>query len=147
MAGSGKIALNFLRHVDTHGYDESKCWEWLGAGKGNGYGHTSKGAAHRVSYEIFVGKAPAGMDVCHTCDNRCCVNPSHLFIGSRADNMNDMKLEGRGYGGARKHLREHQIQEIKRRLKAGSPMDKIARSMNVNYATVTSIARGDSYVR
>ena len=138
----------FLSHVSVAGADE--CWVWLGAGKGNGYGHTSaRGVsvpAHRRAYELFVGDAPAGMDVCHSCDNRSCVNPHHLFLGTRAENMADMKAKGRGAGGTRKHIKEQTVQEIRRRLAQGVPASKIADSLNVNYGTVTSINRGDSYV-
>lgn len=137
----------FLRRADTCGLDPEKCWTWLGAGKGNGYGHTCHGPAHRRSYEMMVGPIPVGMDVCHSCDNRACVNPDHLFIGTRAENMADMVHKGRGAGGARKHLREHQIQEIRRRLAVGVGPTDIARAMNVNAATVRSIKEGKSYVR
>lgn len=139
-------AIAFLRLVNTHGLNEAVCWEWLGAGKGNGYGHTSQGPAHRVSYSLFVGPVPSGMDVCHICDNRWCVNPKHLFVGTRAANMADMKHKGRGAGGHRKHLREETVQEIRRRLAAGTPPKIIAKSMDIGYATVTAIKEGRSYV-
>lgn len=137
----------FLRKTNTHGMDANVCWEWLGAGKGNGYGHTSGGGAHRRSYELFTGPIPEGMDVCHRCDNRACVNPDHLFVGTRAQNMADMALKGRGAGGNRKHLRESQVQEIRRRLAAGTPPRVVSETMNVNYGTVTSIKEGRSYGR
>lgn len=140
-------AMKFLRKADTNRLQPEMCWSWVGAGKGNGYGHTSRGPAHRVSYELFVGPIPEGMDVCHKCDNRSCVNPDHLFIGTRAENMADMKAKGRGSGGCRKHLREHQVQEIRRRLAAGVAQAEIARTMNINRSTVSAINQGKSYVR
>ena len=80
------------------------CWEWQGAKK-NGYGHTIAGSrtngtrkripAHRLSYQTFVGQIPEGMEICHRCDNRCCVNPEHLFIGTRQDNVDDREAKGR----------------------------------------------------
>lgn len=140
-------AISFLKRTNTHDYDADMCWEWLGSGKGNGYGHTSRGPAHRVSYELFVGDIPPSMDVCHRCDNRWCVNPYHLFVGTRRDNMADMKMKGRGAGGCRKHLSESQVQEIMRRINAGVPLKIIAETMGVNYGTVTSIKRGKSYVK
>jgi hypothetical protein len=139
--------INFLRKAETHGLDPNVCWVWRGAGKGNGYGHTSKGPAHRVSYQMFVGPVPDGMDVCHRCDNRACVNPDHLFVGTRAENMADMKHKGRGAGGNRKHLKESAVQEIRRRLAAGAKRRTITETMNVNYGTITAIAEGRSYGR
>ena len=140
------FAIDFLRKAQTNRLHPEMCWPWIGAGKGNGYGHTSRGQAHRVSYELFVGPVPEGMDVCHKCDNRACVNPDHLFLGTRAENMADMKAKGRGAGGCRKHLREHQIQEIRRRLAVGVPQSEIARAMNINRGTVSAIKQGKSYV-
>lgn len=80
------------------------CWEWLGARKPTGYGvfsRTDRSAvrAHRWAYEEFVGPIPAGMSVCHRCDNPPCVNPDHLWLGTQADNVHDMIKKGRGGWG------------------------------------------------
>lgn len=80
------------------------CWLWLAGVGASGYGHFSlpsaKGyrmrSAHRVSWEIHNGKIPEGMHVCHHCDVKVCVNPSHLFIGTHSDNMRDKESKGRG---------------------------------------------------
>lgn len=142
--------LRFLSKVEVNGFKAEECWPWMGTGKGNGYGSLSYDGgtegAHRVSYKLFKGNIPDGMDVCHTCDNRWCVNPHHLFIATRAENMADMSHKGRGYGGCRKHLREHQVQEIVRRHQAGASPREISTAMDVNYGTVTAILRGDAYV-
>lgn len=139
----------FLRNVETHGFDHTKCWAWKGGGKGNGYGNLNvKGkniTAHRRSYSLFCGDIPAGMDVCHACDNRWCVNPEHLFVGTRSENMADCKTKGRTAGGNRKHLTAWQVQEVMRRLNAGVPRSLIAENMDISYSTIGSIARGDSY--
>lgn len=75
------------------------CYNWVGTKMKQGYGVTvfnkKKIATHRLAYTCFIGDIPKGMFVCHKCDNRACHNPSHLFIGSHQDNMNDMKKKGR----------------------------------------------------
>lgn len=78
------------------------CWEWHGPVNHKGYGfNTYKGqseAVHRVMYRCTKGNGeiPDGMFVCHHCDNRRCVNPEHLWIGTNNDNVQDMRLKKRG---------------------------------------------------
>lgn len=84
---------------------ESGCWLWTASSHGRGYGlfHTGRGIrkgkmefAHRVAYELYKGVRPeANQSVCHSCDNPCCVNPNHLFLGSHDDNMKDMASKNR----------------------------------------------------
>lgn len=147
---ANKAAVRFLRKV--HSFDDDKrCWGWAGAGKGNGYGHVSyQGAnmgAHRMSFLLFNGDIPDGFDVCHSCDNRWCVNPAHLFLGTRGENMADAMRKGRTAGGIRKHLKEGKVQEIRRRIARGESNSHIASVLDVNRETIRNIKQGDAYGR
>lgn len=76
------------------------CWTWLGAKDRDGYGqfrYTPKfqGKAHRFAYEVFRGPITKGLSVLHTCDNPSCVNPSHLYVGTNSDNMQDRSRRDR----------------------------------------------------
>lgn len=84
----------------------TECWEWHGARLTNGYGFLFAGPtyernerfvkAHRISWEIHNGDVPDGLCVLHHCDNPPCVNPSHLYVGTRADNAHDRAVRKRG---------------------------------------------------
>jgi hypothetical protein len=70
------------------------CWDWQAQLDKGGYGRFQNKAAHRWSYQYFKSD-PGQLLVCHNCDNRKCVNPDHLWIGSHQDNMRDMMKKGR----------------------------------------------------
>lgn len=96
------ISDRFWRRV-TKG---DSCWEWTGYGNNKGYGLLFIGGkggryltTHRVSWELHNGPIPSGLCVLHHCDNRRCVRPDHLFLGTFKDNTQDMMTKGRNRGG------------------------------------------------
>lgn len=102
----------FWSHVARS--DPDSCWLWQGSKSGSGYGKVGilgkLHSAHRISYFLSHGEIPDGMDVCHNCpggDHRLCVNPAHLFLGSRLENMRDAVAKGRVATGDRHGLRKH----------------------------------------
>jgi hypothetical protein len=87
---------------DRHVVKGDDCWSWGGYINNKGYGYTriggkvSKGwLAHRLSWSLHFGEIPDGLHVCHKCDNRMCVRPDHLFLGTNMDNIRDRMQKGR----------------------------------------------------
>lgn len=137
------------------------CWEFRGASNA-GYGIISVGRtprgnkravrAHRLMWELTFGPIPRGLYVCHSCDNRPCVNPDHLFLGTAKDNTADMIAKGRknqasvvGVRNPRARLTEDQVRQIKRELSAGTGPTELSRRYGVGHGTITSIKSGKNW--
>lgn len=135
---------------------KDNCWNWIAAKDSDGYGRFRDGKskhmilAHRFSYEIFHGQTPSGLFVCHTCDNPSCVNPSHLFLGSQKQNMNDMAIKERwrGYLGDEHYksaLTSQQVILIRESLLNSISSSTIAREYNVSKSAIEHIRHNRSW--
>lgn len=129
---------------------DSGCWEWAGRIRADGYGRLiaeGRGVlAHRWFYEKHVGPIPAGMVVCHRCDNPPCVNPAHLFVGTQADNVADMHAKGRARFGlvrgatvGTSKLSESDVRELRSMYASGIRRALIAERFGVSTCTVWQI--------
>lgn len=100
--------------------------------------------AHRIIYMLLNGIVSRNIDICHTCDNRRCINPDHLFKGSRADNMQDAISKGRNAKGIRSRtglLDEKDIREILIQIKNKASYKELALKYRVTPETISRTAR------
>ena len=152
-----RIESRFLAKIKKN--ENSGCWEWIGAKNDSGYGIISFGKrknckrilSHRLSYEMYRGNISENMCVCHSCDNRICVNPNHLWLGTKKQNSQDMIAKGRGkYPGpknptkgelsGKSKLTEKQVNEIRNKYKMGlSNGVQLSKEYKVRHSTIYEI--------
>lgn len=142
------ILDRFWNKVEILG--ENDCWNWLAYIDRHGYGNFQLNGkpwlVHRLSWIIKSGEIPGDLLVCHTCDNRKCVNPDHLFIGTNQDNSKDMISKGRGrcnyqYGedNHNSKLTTEQALMVKHSTR---PCAELSLELGVDYNTVWRIRKG-----
>lgn len=130
--------------------EETGCWNWNRDVGHDGYGRYYPSrrtkAAHRGAWEAINGPIPTGAYICHHCDNRRCVNPEHLFLGTCAENLRDMVAKGRSARGVRNHnakLTELAVAMIKSCLDAKTMTQRaLASRYGVTGPAIGAIARG-----
>lgn len=133
---------------------ESGCWEWQWGLDSHGYGQMklngSSFRAHRASWIKHNGPIPEGLNVLHSCDNRRCINPDHLFLGTHQDNMDDRENKGRGAchkgdNNGRASLSSNDVFRIRARLTEGVSCAILAREYNVTWTTIQNIKVGRTW--
>ena len=135
------LARRFWEKVDRNGPTQAhvphlgNCWTWTGYLMPEGYGQVAlphnQGAAlsHQIAWQLTHGAIPEGLWVLHKCDNRVCVRPDHLFLGTHQDNMADMDAKGRrprGESAPWSKLTEDQVRTIRTLSATGVNVDDIA---------------------
>lgn len=122
---------------------ESGCHEFQSTIQRDGYGRFyldgRQAQAHRAAYQLFVGAIPAGKMVCHTCDNRRCVNLAHLFLGDAVDNVRDMHSKGRA--ASNRKVSDAQIKETLKLRAEGWTQERIGEVLGMDQTNVGRVLR------
>ena len=146
--------FNFLKSKTVE--VESGCWEWQAGMHGVGYGSCSAklgggNYAHRAMFIASGRELPKGMYVLHKCDNRKCINPDHLFLGTHLDNIKDMHAKGRASGGSMPgeknpsvKFSDQEIQAIRGAYSAGLQKKVIEQKFQISETHYYRIIKGDS---
>lgn len=148
----------------NQGFDRSsddECWNWRKGHSSNGYGvlylsNKKPITAHRMALSLKIGQIPEGLFALHSCDNRSCVNPSHLRAGTNTDNARDAVSRGRNSPpprsgvkhGEKNHLSkltEAQVKQIIELRAAGWSLIEVANRFSVHHGTVAAICSGRSW--
>lgn len=136
-----------VRFYSKLAFGMSECWYWVGSRNRLGYGQLpalGEHKAHRVSWVLHCGPIPDGLHVLHKCDVRACVNPEHLFLGTQAENVDDMIAKGRhvctplfGEDNPMSKLTRAQVASIRREYAAGGvTMNQTAAKYGVTVMTI-----------
>ena len=134
----------------------TQCWTWTAGVSNKGYGlfwlSPRMQSSHRVAWFLEWGNVPKEICVLHKCDNKICVRPDHLFLGTVQDNNNDKKQKNRSYYGIQKSenqptakLTRKDVTVIRARFATGETQRSIALDYDVGYKTIHKVVRNKSW--
>ena len=129
--------------------ERTGCWDWNGGIQGKGYGAIYiKGVmyrVHRLFYSLANGEPPKGKLICHKCDNKKCVNPSHLYAGTHKDNTADAIKSGLIYNAPKRMRYKNLSTKVKKNVlidyESGMSRIKLSKKYNFSYRLVTTIVK------
>ncbi len=145
------VKVNKSGPAPAHAPELGPCWLWTGCivlkyGIAWYRGRATK--AHRVAWELTIGPIPDGLKVLHRCDTPACVRTDHLFLGTQAQNVEDMERKGRGRKAVgAQHGRSRLNEDMARRIRAsgGESPTLLARALGVSEGAVRAVLRGETW--